>query len=281
MRQFCAPAGKSHRSLTPNTPPRRYWLALQSGYGAAQAEEWSRELEGRPASEIIRWAVDRFGDGLVVGSSFGKDSLVILDIARRLRPEIPVLFLETGYHFAETLQFRDQLRSESHVNVVDVRPDLTVAEQDLGFGTDLFARAPDMCCEMRKVAPLRRALAGRRAWLTGLRRSQHPQRAGTPVVEWQELSEGGAGVFKINPLAAWSLESVDEYVDGHALPRHPLWAKGYTSVGCAPCTVPTAPGESERSGRWKGQGKIECGIHVAGVRRETGRPAEATAPERA
>src|SRR5580658_5977936 len=98
---------------------------LQSGYGAAQAEEWSRELEGRPASEIIRWAVDRFGEGLVIGSSFGKDSLVIMDLARQLRPDIPVLFLETGYHFPETLQFRDQLRNESHINIVDVLPDRT------------------------------------------------------------------------------------------------------------------------------------------------------------
>ncbi|MCI4372237.1 MAG: phosphoadenylyl-sulfate reductase [Thermoplasmata archaeon] len=254
---------------------------MQSGYGAAQAEDWSRELEGRPASEIIRWAVDRFGDGLVIGSSFGKDSLVIMDLARRLRPDIPVLFLETGYHFAETLQFRDQLRTESKVNIVDVRPDLTVPEQDAAYGTDLFARAPDQCCEMRKVAPLRRALAGRRAWMTGVRRSQHPQRAGTPVVEWQEILENGKGVFKVNPLVAWPLTEVDAYLAEHQLPHHPLWAKGYPSVGCAPCTAPASAAEGERAGRWKGQGKIECGIHVVGVRRNAASGIEAAAPERA
>jgi phosphoadenosine phosphosulfate reductase len=243
-------------------------LTLQSADGAAQAEEWSRELEGRPAEEIVHWAVDRFGDGLVIGSSFGKDSLVIVDIARRLRPEIPVLFLETGYHFAETLEFRDRLRSETHLNIVDVRPALSVPEQDAAFGRELFARSPDQCCDMRKVAPLRRALTGRRAWLTGVRRSQHPQRAGTPVVEWQELTEDGNGLFKVNPLVAWSLADVEAYLVAHDLPRHPLWAKGYPSVGCAPCTAPVAAGESERAGRWKGQGKIECGIHVAGVRRD-------------
>jgi phosphoadenosine phosphosulfate reductase len=254
---------------------------LQSGYGAAQAEEWSRDLEGRPAAEIIRWAVDRFGDGLVIGSSFGKDSLVIMDLARQLRPDIPVLFLETGYHFPETLEFRDQLRSEAKMNIVDVRPDLSVPAQDAEFGRDLFARAPDQCCEMRKVAPLRRALVGRRAWMTGVRRSQHPQRASTPVVEWQEVGENGKGVFKINPLVAWSLPEVDAYLEEHALPRHPLWAKGYPSVGCAPCTAPASLAEGERAGRWKGSGKIECGIHVSGVRRSAAPEVETAVPERA
>ncbi len=248
---------------------------MQSRNGAAQAEEWSRELEGRPAAEIIRWAVDRFGDGLVVGSSFGKDSLVIIDIARRLRPQIPVLFLETGYHFPETLAFRDQLRAELHLNIVDVRPDLTVPEQDATYGSNLFARTPDQCCEMRKVAPLRRALAGRAAWMTGVRRSQHPARASTPVVEWQETSDSGTGLYKVNPLVAWPLPEVDSYLDMHDLPRHPLWAKGYASVGCAPCTMPVAAGEPERAGRWKGFGKVECGINVVGIRRET---AAVTAP---
>ncbi|MGA8275220.1 MAG: phosphoadenylyl-sulfate reductase [Thermoplasmata archaeon] len=256
-------------------------IALQAGYNAAQAEEWSRELEGRPAAEIVRWAVDRFGDGLVIGSSFGKDSLVIMDLARRLRPDIPVLFLETGYHFAETLQFRDQLRSESKVNIVDVRPDRSVPEQDAEFGAELYARAPDMCCEMRKVAPLHRALAGRRAWMTGVRRSQHPQRAGTPVVQWQELPGDGNGIFKVNPLVAWPLSDVDAYLEEHQLPRHPLWAKGYPSVGCAPCTAPASLGEGERAGRWKGQGKVECGINVAGVRRSSAPGGETALPERA
>ncbi|MCI4343675.1 MAG: phosphoadenylyl-sulfate reductase [Thermoplasmata archaeon] len=249
--------------------------------GADQAEEWARELEGRPAHEIVRWAIDRFGDGLVIGSSFGKDSLVIVDIARKVRPQIPVLFLETGYHFAETLQFRDRLRVEGKMNIVDVRPDLTVEQQNQAFGSNLFAREPDQCCEMRKVAPLRRALAGRRAWMTGVRRSQHPARAGTPVVEWQEISDGGEGLFKVNPLVTWPLSEVDAYLELHDLPRHPLWSKGYPSVGCEPCTVPVSAGEPERAGRWKGQGKIECGIHVVGVRRGMSQVELTASPERA
>jgi phosphoadenosine phosphosulfate reductase len=249
--------------------------------GPAQAEEWARELEGRPAHEIIRWAADRFGDGLVIGSSFGKDSLVIVDMARKLRPDIPVLFLETGYHFNETLQFRDRLRDQEKMNIVDVRPALSVPQQDATYGSELFGREPDLCCEMRKVEPLRRALAGRRAWLTGVRRSQHPQRAGIPVVEWQEISPNGDGLFKINPLVAWPLPEVDAYLELHDLPRHPLWAKGFSSIGCAPCTVAVADGEAERAGRWKGQGKIECGIHVAGVRRSSTSTEILAAPERA
>ncbi len=254
---------------------------MQPADGAAQAAEWSRELEGRPAGEIIRWAVEQFGDGLVLGSSFGKDSLVIMDLARTLRPGIPVLFLETGYHFAETLQFRDQLRTQEGWNVVDVRPDRSVAQQDAEFGAHLYARAPDQCCQMRKVEPLQRALAGRSAWMTGVRRSQHPQRAATPVVEWQELPHGARGVYKINPLVAWSLADVDGYLDDHQLPRHPLWAKGYPSIGCAPCTAPAGLAEGERAGRWKGQGKIECGIHVAGVRRALAPEIETAGLERA
>ncbi|HLM91921.1 MAG TPA: phosphoadenylyl-sulfate reductase [Thermoplasmata archaeon] len=231
-----------------------------------QAAEWSRQLEGHDAASVVRWAIEQFGEGLVIGSSFGKDGLVILDVARKLRPDIPVLFLETGYHFPETLEFRDLLRREWNANIVDVRPELSVLEQDAAFGFELFARDPDRCCAMRKVEPLQHALTGRKAWMTGVRRSQHAGRAQTPVVEWQELSAGG-GLFKVNPLVAWSLPQVEAYLDEHAIPRHPLWAKGYGSVGCAPCTSPVGAGEGERAGRWRGTGKAECGIHVVGVRR--------------
>ncbi len=231
-----------------------------------QAALWSRELEGQETASVIRWALGQFGEGLVIGSSFGKDGLVILDIARKQRPDIPVLFLETGYHFPETLAFRDQLRREWGANIVDIRPEQSVQEQDAAYGFELFARDPDRCCAMRKVEPLQRALAGHHAWVTGVRRSQHAGRAQTPVVEWQELTAGG-GLYKINPLVAWSLPEVDAYLDAHAIPRHPLWAKGYGSVGCAPCTSPVGAGEGERAGRWRGTGKAECGLHVVGIRR--------------
>jgi phosphoadenosine phosphosulfate reductase len=243
----------------------------------ALADRWSRELEGRSPPEIIRWAIGQFGDGLVIGSSFGKDGLVVLDIARKLRPDIPVLFLETGYHFAETLAFRDQIRSEWGANIVDVKPELSVPEQDARFGFELFARDPDQCCAMRKVAPLQKALVGKAAWMTGVRRSQHAGREATPIVQWQELEDGRSGLFKINPLAAWSLGEVDAYMTEHHIPQHPLWARGYKSVGCAPCTAPVRAGEDERAGRWRGLGKTECGIHVVGVRPSVAATGDATA----
>ncbi|MGI0070848.1 MAG: phosphoadenylyl-sulfate reductase [Thermoplasmata archaeon] len=231
-----------------------------------QAAAWSREFEGRDPGDVVRWAFGEFGSGLVIGSSFGKDSLVVLDIARKIRPDVPVLFLETGYHFAETLQFRDELRRDWNANIVDLRPEMSVPEQDAAFGFELFARDPDRCCAMRKVAPLHRALRGQKAWMTGLRRSQHAGRGATPVVEWQELTDGG-GLYKVNPIVGWSLERVESYLQEHRVPPHPLWSKGYPSVGCAPCTSPVAAGEDERAGRWRHQGKVECGIHGAGVRR--------------
>ncbi len=245
----------------------------------ALAARWSQELEGRDPAEVIRWADRQFGAGLVIGSSFGKDGLVILDIARGIRPDIPVLFLETGYHFPETLQFRDELKQRWNANIVDVRPEQSVAEQDAAYGFELFARDPDRCCAMRKVEPLQRALHGRSAWMTGVRRSQHSGRQATPVVEWQEL-EGGGGLYKINPLVSWSLPQVEAYLGQHQIPAHPLWSRGYRSVGCAPCTSPVAAGEDERAGRWRGRDKVECGIHVAGIRRSApGAEPATTAPE--
>jgi phosphoadenosine phosphosulfate reductase len=245
--------------------------------GNLEAQEWSRHLEGRAPAEIVAWAVGEFGDGLVVGSSFGKDGMVLIDLARRLRPNIPVLFLDTGYHFPETLALRDRLQEERGVAVVNVRPEASVAEQDARLGPDLFARDPDRCCALRKVAPLQAALAGRTAWLTGVRRSQHGGREATPLVEWQELPRGG-GIYKVNPLAGSTLAGVEAYLVEHDLPVNPLWAQGYPSVGCAPCTVSVAPGEGERAGRWKGRGKSECGIHALGLRTHGGSPGESGLP---
>jgi phosphoadenosine phosphosulfate reductase len=230
-----------------------------------QAAAWSEALEGRGPQEVIRWSVATFGKGLAVGSSFGRDGLVVIDIARRWLPKIPVLFLETGCHFPETLRFRDEVAARWGLNVVDVRPALTVEEQAARFGGELWSRDPDACCQLRKVEPLRRALQGYSAWMTGLRRDQHAGRSKTPIVEWQQLAPD-RGVFKINPMVGWSRPDVDAYVADHELPRHPLWDRGYASVGCAPCTVPVAPGGSERSGRWASSGKSECGIHLFGIR---------------
>ncbi len=243
-----------------------------------QAAAWSRDLEGADPAVIVRWSVERFGEGLVIGSSFGRDGLVVIDLARRWRPDIPVLFLETGYHFPETLTFRDRLRAEWGLNIVDVRAVQSVAEQDAAYGAQLYARDPDACCNLRKVEPLQRALAGRRAWLTGVRRDQHSGRGTTPVVEWQELAAGAGGLFKITPVVGWTRARIDDYSREHHLPSHPLWAQGYPSVGCAPCTRPVGPTGSERDGRWAGTGKTECGINVMGIRRAASVPSPGGPP---
>jgi phosphoadenosine phosphosulfate reductase len=212
-------------------------------------------LEGASAGEILQWAAETFGDRLCVASSMA--DAVVPHLASQARPGIDVIFLDTGYHFAETIGTRDAFSAVYDINVIDVRPDLTVAEQDAKFGKDLFVSDPDRCCAMRKVAPLGKALAPYDAWVTGLRRDESPSRAGTKVVSW----DAAKGKVKICPIAAWSQDDVDAYVAEHGILLNPLLMDGYTSVGCKPCTRRTLEGEDARSGRWAGFAKTECGIH--------------------
>ncbi|HZK37106.1 MAG TPA: phosphoadenylyl-sulfate reductase, partial [Aeromicrobium sp.] len=172
-------------------------------------------------------------------------------------PWVDVLFLDTGYHFAETVGTRDAVETTLQVNVVDVRPQLTVLEQDSEFGKNLFELDPGACCAMRKVEPLAAALGGYEAWVTGVRRDEAPTRANTPLISWDEKN----GLVKINPLAAWSFDDLLDYANEHGVVVNPLVNDGYPSIGCAPCTKRVAPGEDPRSGRWAGLEKIECGLH--------------------
>jgi phosphoadenosine phosphosulfate reductase len=169
-----------------------------------------------------------------------------------------VLFLETGYHFAETIGTRDAVEHVYDVRIVNAQAQRSVAEQDAEFGKDLWARDPNACCAMRKVEPLTRTLAGYDAWVTGVRRVEAPTRAGTPLVTYDEKF----GLVKVNPIAAWSDEEMQAYIDAHGVLVNPLVAEGYPSIGCAPCTAKPAPGADPRSGRWAGTGKIECGLHT-------------------
>lgn len=205
-------------------------------------------LDGVPAEEVVGWARERFGDGLLLASSLS--DCVLLDLASRVVPGLAVVFLDTQYHFPETLDYLETVRARYDVDLQVVTP--LVAPDDR-WRTDT-----DACCAARKVEPLRRALAGRSAWMTGLRRSESLSRRRAPVVSW----DAGRGLAKVNPLAAWSADDVARYVAAHDLPRHPLEASGYRSVGCRPCTRPTADGEDPRAGRWAGSTKTECGIHL-------------------
>ncbi|ASR54680.1 phosphoadenylyl-sulfate reductase [Cellulomonas sp. PSBB021] len=214
------------------------------------------ELEGAHPEEILAWAAHTFGRDLVVASSMGDE--VLVHMAARAVPGIEVIFLDTGYHFAETIGTRDYYADFTDIRLRTVLPLRTVAEQDAEHGPRLHDRDPNLCCALRKVEPLERGLAPYRAWVTGMRREDAPTRTDITVVGW----DAKRGKVKLNPLAAWTQAQVDEYVETHGVVLNPLRQAGYTSIGCAPCTRAVAPGEDPRAGRWSGTSKTECGLHT-------------------
>ncbi|BFO16161.1 phosphoadenylyl-sulfate reductase [Streptomyces sp. KM77-8] len=214
------------------------------------------ELEEAPALEILRWAVDTFGSRLCVTSSM--EDAVVAHLAARVAPGVDVVFLDTGYHFPETIGTRDAVDAVLDVSLVTLLPRQTVAEQDAEYGPELHRRDPDRCCALRKVQPLEEGLAPYDAWVTGLRRFDSPERAGTPVVVWDARRRK----VKVSPIARWTREDVDTYIAEHGVLVNPLLSDGYGSVGCAPCTRRLLPGEDARAGRWTGSAKTECGLHT-------------------
>jgi phosphoadenosine phosphosulfate reductase len=223
---------------------------------AADAERAAYDLEEATAAEIVAWAVAAFGGRLCVTASM-TDSVVI-DLASKVAPGIDVVFLDTGYHFPETIGTRGAVAATYPVNLLSITPVHSVAEQDALHGPRLYERDPDLCCALRKVEPLERALRDYDAWVTGLRRDESPSRAATPVVAW----DASRGKVKVNPIARWTQDDVEAYVAANNILINPLLQDGYASVGCAPCTRRVAPGEGARAGRWSGLAKVECGIHA-------------------
>ncbi|MGW5368721.1 phosphoadenylyl-sulfate reductase [Streptomyces sp. NPDC004009] len=221
----------------------------------ALAERAGRDLEDASALEILQWAVDTFGAGFCVTSSM--EDAVVAHLADRVREGVDVVFLDTGYHFPETIGTRDAVDAVMDVNVITLTPRQTVAEQDAEYGPRLHDRDPDLCCALRKVRPLEEGLKGYRAWATGLRRDESPTRADTPVVGWDEKRRK----VKVSPIARWTQDDVDAYVAEHGVLTNPLLADGYPSIGCAPCTRRVLEGEDARAGRWAGRAKTECGLH--------------------
>lgn len=221
----------------------------------ALIEDAAPRLADADAQDVLQWAGDTFGDGLIVASNM-QDALLV-DLAARAKPGVDVLFLETGYHFAETIGTRDAAAQLHDINVVNALPEQTVAEQDATEGPRLHDRDPNRCCFLRKVQPLRNTLARYEAWVTGVRRVEAPTRANTPLITWDDRN----GLVKINPLAAWSDEDVDSYIAEHGVLVNPLVPAGYPSIGCQPCTRKPEPGADPRSGRWAGTSKTECGLH--------------------
>ncbi len=214
------------------------------------------ELELAPAEVIIEWAVATFGERFCITSSMG--DAVLAHLASKVAPGIDVVFLDTGYHFAETIGTRDAVEATLPVNLLTITPVQSVAEQDAQYGPRLHERDPDLCCALRKVAPLADSLASYDAWATGLRRAETHNRVIAPVIGWDAKKRK----VKVSPLARWSDEQVDTYIAENGVLVNPLQYDGYPSIGCAPCTRRVAPGEDARSGRWAGMAKTECGIHV-------------------
>ncbi|WP_193104050.1 phosphoadenylyl-sulfate reductase [Brachybacterium sp. FME24] len=207
------------------------------------------------AEAASAWAAQTFGRDLAVACSMA--DAVLPHVVARHQKGVDVLFLETGYHFPETLETRDRVARELDVTVVDVLPERTVPEQDTALGARLHDRDPATCCALRKVDPLRKALSGYDAWVTGVRREEGPTRANAPLISYDESFD----LVKINPLVTWSFGQLMGYSHDHGLPENPLLQQGFPSIGCAPCTRAVAPGEDPRAGRWAASAKTECGLH--------------------
>src|SRR6201994_584252 len=220
------------------------------------AEQAAEELADAPAEEVIRWAVDTFGERICVTSSM--TDAVIIQLASSVQPGIDVVFLDTGYHFAETIGTRDAVGVVYPVNLVNVPPSRTVAEQDTELGPRLFGRNPDLCCYLRKVEPLERALKNYDAWITGVRQDETNNRRESKVVEWDDRRE----MVKVNPIVSWSQKQVDDFITTKGVRVTPPLSDGYPSIGCSTCTLRVEPGADPRSGRWAGTGKTECGLHA-------------------
>ena len=223
----------------------------------------SERLEGATPLEILAWTFERFaGRRVALSSAFGAEGCALIHLARQLDPAVPVYTIDTGYLFAETIALRDAYRAMG-ADIRVIEPLLSIRGQAERHGPDLFTRDADMCCEIRKVEPMRRILTLVDVWITAVRRDQSETRKHTPIVGTARRSDGSL-VVKLAPLARWSRKDTWDHLLAHQLPYNRLLDEGYTSIGCQPCTRPTNVGGGagdERSGRWAGQGKTECGIH--------------------
>lgn len=216
------------------------------------------EHEGRSPGEILGWAAERYAPRVALATAFGPESCVLIDVIARERLKVSIFTLDTGLLFPETYALWRRLEERYGLAIRSLRPAQGVEDQARAHGDRLWVRDPGRCCELRKVEPLRNALSGLDAWVTGIRREQTPERATARTVE----RDARFGIVKINPLAAWRESDVWNYVRAHEVPVNALHAQGYRSIGCVPCTTPVAAGEDARAGRWRGQAKSECGLHV-------------------
>jgi phosphoadenosine phosphosulfate reductase len=215
------------------------------------AESWSPEL-------ILHWAFESFGNGVAISSAFGAEGMVVIDIAHGLRRPFRVFTLDTEFLFPETYNLMDQIEQRYGITVEKVYSLTSTDEQERVYGAELWKRDPDLCCNLRKVEPLRRRLSELSAWITSIRRDQTRDRAGAAKIGWDEKF----GLVKINPIADWSSKQVWQYIREHGITYNPLHDRGFPSIGCMHCTRAVSPGEDPRAGRWAGFSKKECGLHI-------------------
>jgi phosphoadenosine phosphosulfate reductase len=218
----------------------------------------NRVLEGKSPQAILRWAVEQYHPRLTMATAFGAEGCCLIHMLAEIEPGVRIFNLDTGYQFAETLELRERIKERYGIEVEYIRPNLTVAEYEAEHWGPLYVLQPDRCCHDRKIVPLRRAIAGYDAWISAIRKDQTSHRAQAGVVQW----DGKFGLVKVNPLLNWTKRDVWAFVAKHEVPYNPLHDQGYPSIGCWPCTQPVADGQDERTGRWAGTGKKECGLHI-------------------
>lgn len=242
----------NHISIKTIDTPVKNWKPANLG-------RLSGRFEHRPPQDVLRWAAASYGDDLAVATGFGASGVVLMHMIAQFRPQSTFFYLQTDLLFPETLALRDQLAARLGIQFTEVHSGLSLGEQAFQYGRQLWLRNPDLCCHLRKVEPLRRFLAGKRAWVTAIRRDQAASRIFTQTVDWDHAN----GLVKIAPLAAWTRSQVWDYIHAHDLPYNGLHDRGFGSIGCVPCTRALQPGETdERAGRWADTEKSECGIHI-------------------
>jgi phosphoadenosine phosphosulfate reductase len=225
---------------------------------AEEIRELNERFESASAEQVVEWAIDRFSPDIALACSFGAEDVALVEIVAKVDPRTRVFYLDTDLLFAETYGVRDRLVEKYGIDFVPYKAVWTLAEQAQNHGDQLYSRDPNLCCQIRKVEPLKNALRDLRAWITGIRRDQAPTRANAGHIE----ADDKFGLIKFNPLARWTSEDVWSYIGKHGVPYNPLHKQGYPSIGCTPCTRQVAPGEDPRAGRWAGFAKKECGLHA-------------------
>jgi len=224
---------------------------------AEEIDQLAESLEGSTPQEILKWALREYGDDIAMSCSFQTQSMPLLHMATRLKPDIRIFFLDTGYHFWETLEFRELLQQEWNLNIIDLRRERRWDAFIRPIVRSLPRDDPNLCCYIHKVQPMQRAVNSVWVWISGIRRDQTENRAHAKILELQN-----DGLIKVNPMLNWKKADINAYIQEYNLPSHPLLDKGYRSIGCSPCTVAVGANDSDRAGRWAGRGKTECGLHT-------------------